>query len=106
LNNARVKAKQKPLGFLNPWLYSIGKDGLNDVALGGSTGCDGRDDYSGLPTPFVPYASWNATAGWDPVTGLGTPNFAKLLALSTPGNSTGNGTKLPHIQGCVAGEYC
>ncbi|EHK98485.1 putative Tripeptidyl-peptidase sed2 [Glarea lozoyensis 74030] len=51
LNNARVKARQKPLGFLNPWLYSKGKDGLNDIALGGSRGCDGRDDYSGLPTP-------------------------------------------------------
>jgi len=100
LNNARVKAKQKPLGFLNPWLYSKGKDGLNDIALGGSRGCDGRDDYSGLPTPFVPYASWNATAGWDPVTGLGTPNFGKLLELSTPGY------KPPRIKGCADSDLC
>jgi tripeptidyl-peptidase I len=34
----------------------------------------------------VPFASWNATQGWDPVTGLGTPNFHKLkqLVLSLP----------------------
>lgn len=31
--------------------------------------------------PYVPYASWNATTGWDPVTGLGTPDYGKLLAL-------------------------
>lgn len=71
LNNARLQAKQPPLGFLNPWLYSQGKSGFNDITTGGSRGCTGRDIYSGLPAPYVPYASWNATAGWDPVTGLG-----------------------------------
>lgn len=35
--------------------------------------------YSGLPGPLVPYASWNATPGWDPVTGLGTPIFPELV---------------------------
>ncbi|PQE05720.1 tripeptidyl peptidase sed3 protein [Rutstroemia sp. NJR-2017a BVV2] len=81
LNNARLSAGKRPLGFLNPWLYSQGKQGLNDIVHGGSRGCTGKDQYSGLPTPFVPYASWNATAGWDPVTGLGTPDFGKLLGL-------------------------
>ncbi|KAI9647821.1 Tripeptidyl-peptidase sed2 [Ciborinia camelliae] len=61
LNNARLNAGRKPLGFLNPWLYKIGKDGLNDVLFGGSKGCTGWDMYSGLQTPFVPFASWNAT---------------------------------------------
>lgn len=37
--------------------------------------------YSGLETPFVRDAGWNATRGWDAVTGLGTPNFGKLLEL-------------------------
>ncbi|KAK4122203.1 peptidase-like protein [Parathielavia appendiculata] len=91
LNNARLAQGRRPLGFLNPWLYSVGKQGLTDIVHGGSTGCTGKDAYSGLPTPFVPYASWNATPGWDPVTGLGTPLFDKLLHLSTPGG------KLPHI---------
>lgn len=82
LNNERLSNGRPPLGFLNPWIYLFGHRGLNDVTHGGSTGCTGTDMYSGLPTPFVPFASWNATRGWDPVTGYGTPNFKKLLALS------------------------
>lgn len=93
LNNALLASGQSPLGFLNPWLYSTGKDALTDIVNGGSTGCTGTDEYSGLATPYVPYASWNATTGWDPVTGLGTPNFGELLSLvsansSVSGNSS------------------
>ncbi|CAG8980950.1 hypothetical protein HYALB_00003809 [Hymenoscyphus albidus] len=91
LNNARLSSSLPPLGFLNPWIYSLGKDGFKDIMTGGSRGCTGRDIYSGLPSPFVPYASWNATVGWDPVTGMGTPDFGKLLASITP-NTTGNYT--------------
>ncbi|KAE8448117.1 hypothetical protein EG329_009882 [Mollisiaceae sp. DMI_Dod_QoI] len=90
LNNARLSEGKKPLGFLNPWLYSVGKNGLNDIVHGGSTGCTGESEYSGLPAPFVPYAGWNATKGWDPVTGLGTPDFQKLLALTSPGFEMGH----------------
>jgi len=96
LNNARLAQDKPPLGFLNPWLYSAQVQkagGLTDIVDGGSTGCTGKDAYSGLPTPYVPYASWNATPGWDPVTGLGTPVFDKLLEASSPG------CKLPHIGG-------
>jgi tripeptidyl-peptidase I len=84
LNAARLQSGLRPLGFLNPWLYTRGFEGLTDILNGGSTGCVGVDTYSGLPAPFVPYASWNATTGWDPVTGLGTPLFDKLLALAAP----------------------
>ena len=80
INNALKAEGKAPLGFLNPWLYSDGYKALNDVTHGGSTGCTGRDIYSGLPTPKVPFASWNATKGWDPVTGYGTPDFEKMLA--------------------------
>lgn len=83
LNDARLKSNKPSLGFLNPLLYS-NPDALNDVILGGSTGCDGHARFNGPPngSPVIPYASWNATAGWDPVTGLGTPNFPKLLKAS------------------------
>lgn len=82
LNGARLESGQRPLGFLNPFIYSVGFKGLTDIILGGSTGCPGFDVYSNLTSAFVPYASWNATEGWDPVTGYGTPNFRKLLELS------------------------
>jgi tripeptidyl-peptidase-1 len=63
-------------------IYKFGlNSGFTDIVDGGSTGCTGKDIYSGLPTPFVPYASWNATPGWDPVTGLGTPVFPELAKL-------------------------
>jgi tripeptidyl-peptidase-1 len=85
LNDARLKAAQPALGFLNPLLYS-NPAALNDITLGGSTGCDGNARFHGKPngSPVIPYASWNATAGWDPVTGLGTPNFPKLLKAALP----------------------
>ncbi|KAI0459945.1 subtilisin-like protein [Xylaria acuta] len=85
LNDARLKARKPTLGFLNPLLYS-NPHALNDITLGGSTGCDGTARFHGAPngSPVIPYASWNATAGWDPVSGLGTPNFPKLLKAAVP----------------------
>jgi len=67
LNDARLKAGKPSLGFLNPFLYSQGFKGLNDITVGHNAGC-GTEGF-------------NATVGWDPVTGLGTPNFEKLKAL-------------------------
>jgi hypothetical protein len=39
LNDARMNAGLPPLGFLNPFLYSKGFAGLNDITIGNSTGC-------------------------------------------------------------------
>ncbi|PWY92671.1 tripeptidyl peptidase Sed3 [Aspergillus heteromorphus CBS 117.55] len=72
LNAARLAQGKPKLGFLNPWLYSLNQTGFTDIVDGGSVGCDG------LTGALVPYASWNATKGWDPVTGLGTPFFQTL----------------------------
>jgi tripeptidyl-peptidase-1 len=85
VNAALVQAGRPPLGWLNPRLYTDLASAFTDITDGGSTGCTGVDIYSNLTTPIVPYASWNATTGWDPVTGLGTPLFDKLLALAAPG---------------------
>ncbi|KAJ7749422.1 family S53 protease [Mycena metata] len=65
LNDQLVAAGKAPLGFLNPFLYSAaGRAALNDITSGDNPGCNAN----GFP----------ATAGWDPVTGLRTPNFALL----------------------------
>ncbi|KAJ5820122.1 tripeptidyl peptidase SED3 [Penicillium riverlandense] len=69
------------MGFLNPWLYSVGQDGFTDIVEGGSRGCHGTTD-AGLSTPYVPDAGWNATEGWDPATGLGTPLFETMVQLA------------------------
>ncbi|KAI0823314.1 family S53 protease [Trametes gibbosa] len=64
LNDDLAAAGKPSLGFLNPFLYSTGKAALNDITTGSNPGCN----TNGFP----------ARAGWDPVTGLGTPDFAKL----------------------------
>ncbi|KAI5288248.1 vesicle formation at the endoplasmic reticulum [Ascosphaera aggregata] len=81
LNSIRLSVGKPTLGFLNPFLYGVAQKSLNDITHGGSEGCTGTDSRSKLKTPYVPGASWNATLGWDPVTGLGTPDFEKLAKL-------------------------
>jgi subtilase family serine protease len=60
------------LGLINPALYTIGADPAryaNDF-FDVTTGNNQTD-------PTIP--GYNATPGWDPVTGLGTPNAANLV---------------------------
>jgi tripeptidyl-peptidase-1 len=65
-------------------LYSEGFKALNDITAGASYGCGGINPQSNRAVPgslIIPGAHWNATEGWDPVTGLGTPNFQELKKL-------------------------
>ena len=68
LNSVRMSKGKRPLGFLNPWLYGKARSGLTDITSGGSRGCY-NESLSGFPSPEVVGAGWNATIGWDPVTG-------------------------------------
>ncbi|KAH8986378.1 subtilisin-like protein [Lactarius akahatsu] len=65
LNDYQLSKNRPALGFLNPWLYGIASQGFNDITSGSNPGCD-TDGFSAVP-------------GWDPVTGLGTPDFQRLL---------------------------
>jgi tripeptidyl-peptidase-1 len=67
LNDYLLSQGKPTLGFLNPWLYSNATAALNDIVSGSNPGC-GTNGFT-------------ARAGWDPVTGLGTPDFLKLKAL-------------------------
>lgn len=67
VNDALVGAGKPVLGFLNPWLYSIGRKAFTDITIGASIGCN----TSGFP----------AEPGWDAVTGWGTPLFKEILKL-------------------------
>ncbi|KAF9373094.1 hypothetical protein CPB97_000811 [Podila verticillata] len=65
LNDQTLFKYGKPLGFLNPFIYK--NPGIwNDVTQGSNPSCN---------SPGFP-----AAAGWDPVTGMGTPNFQKWAA--------------------------
>ncbi|KAI0752912.1 subtilisin-like protein [Daedaleopsis nitida] len=67
INDARLAIRKKPIGWINPALYSRTFEGaFNDITNGTNPGC-GTQGFAARP-------------GWDPVTGLGTLNFPKLLA--------------------------
>lgn len=71
------------MGFINPWLYSLDQGVLTDVTGGAALGCTGTNLQTGQPViggSVIPGAMWNATVGWDPVTGLGMPDLKKLIA--------------------------
>ncbi|KAI0254130.1 subtilisin-like protein [Lactifluus subvellereus] len=68
INDARLAAGKRPVGFINPAIYSPKfANAFNDITSGNNPGC-GTDGFT-------------AVKGWDPVTGVGTPNFEKLLPL-------------------------
>jgi tripeptidyl-peptidase-1 len=85
INDARLRAGKPVMGFINPWLYSLGVGhgtGLTDVTGGAALGCTGVNLQTGqrLPTAsIIPGAMWNATAGWDASTGLGMPDLLALV---------------------------
>jgi len=68
INDVRLQNGKQPLGFLNPILYA-NAGALNDVSLGSNPG--GGCDDQGFPSAI----------GWDAASGLGTPNYAKLVQL-------------------------
>ncbi|KAJ3010203.1 hypothetical protein NUW54_g2556 [Trametes sanguinea] len=67
VNDARLALGKKPVGWINPAIYSAAFNGVfNDITNGSNPNC-GTQGFLAKP-------------GWDPVTGLGTPNFPKMLA--------------------------
>eukprot|EP00945_MAST-04E_sp_MAST-4E-sp1_P008990 g8990.t1 len=69
LNEARLSSGKPPLGYLNPWLYGNPAI-LTDIVKGNNA--IGRGPF------HLPYG-FNCTKGYDPVSGLGTPDYEKML---------------------------
>ena len=61
LNDVRLAKGLPSLGWLNPLLYKH-PEAFTDITKGGNPACGGK--------------GFSAAAGWDPVTGLGTLDFA------------------------------
>lgn len=75
INGHRVKNGGSKLGFANPLLYKAyasDASSFNDVTVG-----DNKCTQSGGQCCST---GFSASAGWDATTGLGTPNYAKLVA--------------------------
>ncbi|CAK3814483.1 Tripeptidyl-peptidase sed1 [Lecanosticta acicola] len=66
INEERTAVGKGPVGFVNPVLYE-NTDVFTDITNGSNPNC-GSSGFTAQP-------------GWDPVTGLGTPRYPKLLQL-------------------------
>ncbi|KAJ3499351.1 hypothetical protein NLG97_g391 [Lecanicillium saksenae] len=75
VNEERIAKGKKPLGFLNPAIYSH-PEVFNDITVGSQPlgGPYGDDQPSECGNK-----GFSAVSGWDPVTGVGTPNYPRLL---------------------------
>jgi len=69
INGERLKAGKGPVGFINPTLYK-NPEAFTDITEGFNIGCNFGDTVE---------RAFYAKAGWDPVTGLGTPKYEALL---------------------------
>jgi len=75
LNVASIQKTGAPLGFLNPFLYQMAAaepSCFHDITVGDNI-C--TEDGCGASCQ-----GYRCAKGWDPVTGLGSPNFANMLA--------------------------
>jgi tripeptidyl-peptidase-1 len=70
VNDARMQAGKSSLGFLNPFIYENAAS-FNDITTGSGSGCG-----------LLSSNGWPAKEGWDAVTGVGTPDYAKLASAS------------------------
>lgn len=74
INDERLKAGKKAVGFVNPTLYA-NAGAFHDITTGHNNeagGDCGRANNNGGQ-------GFSVSSGWDPVTGLGTPNYPALL---------------------------
>ncbi|KAJ7302738.1 subtilisin-like protein [Mycena albidolilacea] len=70
LVNDQLLAAGKPaLGFLNPFIYA-NPSAFNDITIGHNSGFSCPENS----------AAFDAAEGWDPLSGLGTPDYQRLLA--------------------------
>ena len=82
VNARRLEAGLPSLGYFLPTLYSNGAGTTiaNDVVTGSNQFCES-------PAPSCPIG-FNASEGWDPLTGFGTVTYPSLLALLGPQTTT------------------
>ena len=71
MNDLLLARGDKPMGFLNPWIYKTAAQSVADgtpVFQDVTTGCNDAGQTAGF----------NAQAGWDAATGFGTPDAGRM----------------------------
>ena len=82
LNDYQAGEGKPALGFLNPWLYEL-QTGLKDITGGGNNAGDCMEECDLPETP-----GYDVATGWDPVTGLGSPNVGLLMEVLRTNSSS------------------
>merc|ERR1719178_356535 len=70
INAKRIMAGKSTLGFLNPALYQLDSSAFHDITSG-KNNCAAGAQGSATCCQY----GFTATSGWDPLTGLGSPDF-------------------------------
>jgi tripeptidyl-peptidase-1 len=90
INEARIAVGKGPVGFINPVLYQH-TEVFNDIKNGSNPGCHSEgfhavDGYVELVFNALTIDILTRIYSWDPLTGLGTPQYPLLeqLFLSLP----------------------
>ena len=76
INAARMAVGKGSVGWVNPALYTNSSLFLNDITVG-SNKCAATAGKFSLTCCSQGYS---CTTGWDPVTGLGTINYGKMVS--------------------------
>jgi tripeptidyl-peptidase I len=79
INNDRLAAGKKPLGFLNPALYQL-QDSVFHKQTTGENHCAASSDPSSADCCTQGFFASTSYPKWNPVTGLGSPKYADLQA--------------------------
>ena len=86
VNDARIAVGKKPVGWINPavrvlahLLLPVQRLIFDLLQLYSSSFVDSFNDVTNGTNPGCGTEGFRASPGWDPVTGLGTPNFERLL---------------------------
>jgi tripeptidyl-peptidase-1 len=78
VNAARSKIGKSSLGYITPTLYALASSFVNDITSGNNKCVSASSDMA-YSIPVCCDQGFAASAGWDPVSGLGSINFAKFL---------------------------
>jgi tripeptidyl-peptidase-1 len=90
VNDARLSRNKKPIGFINPLVsvfvfsamidtYSMLCDLVFEPKIYSDLFCGAFNDITSGDNPGCGTHGFKAVRGWDPVTGLGTPNLERLV---------------------------
>ena len=89
INAARMAIGKGSVGWVNPALYAHAASFVNDIVTG--------DNKCSATAPCCPHG-YEAVSGWDPASGLGSVDYAKMQAKFLTLGSVNAGSESPTVK--------